>query len=173
MDTRVRVWDVRKKGCIYSYKGHTGKVNALLFSPDGKWLSSGGDDGSVKIWELSSGRLIQDFSLHTGPVTSLQYHPNELLLASGSMDRTAKFWDLEQFGVVDGSQPEATGVRQIKFHPDGACLFSGNYYGNFPLKNSFNYCVLARARFTRVSPHPWLGALAMLRDGASGLGQVG
>ena len=125
LDTRVRVWDVRKKGCIFSYKGHTGKVNALLFSPDGKWLSSSGDDGYIKLWELSSGKLMQDFSSHTGPITSLEYHPNELLLASGSQDRTTKFWDLEQFRLVDESQPEATSVRKLTFHPNEKCLFTG------------------------------------------------
>jgi len=43
------MWDVRKKGCIFGYKGHSSPVNSLKFSPDGQWIASGGDDAIVKV----------------------------------------------------------------------------------------------------------------------------
>ena len=49
LDTNLKVWDIRRKGCIQAYKGHTGAINALRFSPDGRWLVSGSDDGLVKV----------------------------------------------------------------------------------------------------------------------------
>lgn len=45
----LQLWDVRKKGCIFGYKGHNGTVNSLKFSPDGQWIASGGDDNFVKV----------------------------------------------------------------------------------------------------------------------------
>lgn len=43
------MWDIRKKGCIFGYKGHNSTVNSLKFSPDGQWIASGGEDNFVKV----------------------------------------------------------------------------------------------------------------------------
>lgn len=48
-----QVWDIRRKGCIQTYKGQAGAVNALRFSPDGQWLVCGSEDGSVKVYSSS------------------------------------------------------------------------------------------------------------------------
>jgi katanin p80 WD40 repeat-containing subunit B1 len=49
VDSHVRLWDLRRKGCLYTYKGHTGAINSLKFSPDSKWIASASDDNSIKV----------------------------------------------------------------------------------------------------------------------------
>lgn len=34
------------------YLGHTGHINQVVFSPEGKLLASGGDDGTVRLWSV-------------------------------------------------------------------------------------------------------------------------
>jgi katanin p80 WD40 repeat-containing subunit B1 len=44
-----QLWDIRRKGCIFTYKGHKLTVNSLKFSPDGQWIASAGEEGLVKV----------------------------------------------------------------------------------------------------------------------------
>ncbi|XP_015066174.1 katanin p80 WD40 repeat-containing subunit B1 homolog isoform X2 [Solanum pennellii] len=125
MDTNLKIWDIRKKGCIHTYKGHTRGISTIRFSPDGRWVVSGGFDNVVKVWDLTAGKLLHDFKFHEGHIRSIDFHPLEFLLATGSADRTVNFWDLETFELIGSTRREAAGVRSITFHPEGRTLFCG------------------------------------------------
>jgi len=75
-------------------RGH--RPLALAFSPDGRWVASGGKDCAVKVWDAQTGKLLQTFKSHIDQVTRLVFfqRPEELWLASGSRDGTVKLWDL-------------------------------------------------------------------------------
>src|SRR5262245_30217526 len=47
--------DARKPDRILRV-GHKGTVQALAFSPDGRWLASGGDDSNIILWNVPAGR---------------------------------------------------------------------------------------------------------------------
>lgn len=50
----IQLHEVRTGNLIRTFKGHTGMVSALAFSPDGKKLASGAWDSTVLIWDLAS-----------------------------------------------------------------------------------------------------------------------
>lgn len=54
LDKSIKLWDMRRKGCIFTYKGHTDTVNCLKFSPDGQWIASAGAEGIVKVIKRTS-----------------------------------------------------------------------------------------------------------------------
>ncbi|XP_065877402.1 katanin p80 WD40 repeat-containing subunit B1 homolog KTN80.2-like isoform X2 [Euphorbia lathyris] len=110
---------------MHTYRGHTRGISTIRFTPDGRWVVSGGYDNVVKVWDLTAGKLLHDFKFHEGHITSLEFHPLEFLLATGSADSTVKLWDLETFELIGSTRPEATGVRTMTFHPDGRTLFCG------------------------------------------------
>jgi katanin p80 WD40 repeat-containing subunit B1 len=49
LDTNVKVWDIRRKACLQTYRGHLQGIKTAKFTPDGRWLVSGGEDGIVKV----------------------------------------------------------------------------------------------------------------------------
>lgn len=56
-DHTVKIWDLRQRNnqAVFTFAEHTSEVKDVAISPDGRWVASGGIDGSLKIWEISSG----------------------------------------------------------------------------------------------------------------------
>ena len=69
--------------------GHGYSVNSVSFSPDGKFLVSGGHDTTVKIWDSASGMCLQTLEGHGYYVNSVSFSPDGRFLVSGSEDSSS------------------------------------------------------------------------------------
>jgi len=49
-DSSVKLWDLRQKQTVSSFRGHDMQVNCLEITPDGKWFASGAQDSLVKVF---------------------------------------------------------------------------------------------------------------------------
>ncbi len=56
----VDLWKVDNGEKIATLTGHTGWVNAVAFSPDGRRLVSGGNDETLRIWDVTPYRAIPE-----------------------------------------------------------------------------------------------------------------
>jgi WD40 repeat protein/serine/threonine protein kinase len=59
-DSTVKVWDSHSGDLVHSFRGHTGLVGSLAFSPKGRWLFSGSRDKNVKVWDLTQLKEVPD-----------------------------------------------------------------------------------------------------------------
>jgi katanin p80 WD40 repeat-containing subunit B1 len=108
-DKTIRIWDIRRKGCIQTYIGHLDQINVMRISPDGKWLASGGNDGLVKVimrhiynqlWDMTAGKLLHTFSLEETSISSLNFHPAEFTLAASTLPGRLLTMDLHNFSTT-------------------------------------------------------------------------
>src|SRR5206468_3812283 len=74
-------------------KGHTGYVNSVCYSPDGRRLASASDDRTVIVWDATTGQEALSLKGHTGRVESVCFSPDGQRLASASIDGTVVVWD--------------------------------------------------------------------------------
>jgi WD40 repeat protein len=77
---------------------HAGAVFALAYSPDGRYLASGGEDRLIRLWDATSGRCLLRLSGHTSRVQALAFHPGGVKLASTGLDGTVRLWNVEGSG---------------------------------------------------------------------------
>ena len=97
-DNVIKLWDISGK-LLHKFEGHTGVVNSLTFSPDGKQILSGSTDNTIKLWDIS-GKLLHTFKGHTSAVNSVAFSHDGKFIISGSSDTTIKIWDVEKRALV-------------------------------------------------------------------------
>src|SRR5437868_6162179 len=77
------------------FKGHTGLVYSVAFSPDGKLLATAGVDKTVRLWNPADGKEVKNLGGHKEPVYWVAFSPDGTLLASSSNDAMIKIWDVQ------------------------------------------------------------------------------
>jgi WD40 repeat protein/tRNA A-37 threonylcarbamoyl transferase component Bud32 len=86
----VRLWDV-ETGEETTWRGHTGPVRGLAFSPTAPLLATGGDDGTVRLWDLT-GRKAPPRLIELGPspggVRAVAFTPDGRYLATANGNGT-------------------------------------------------------------------------------------
>ena len=108
----------------FTLRGHTDKIWATAFSPEGQVLASASHDGTVKVWEVANGRLLHTLTNHRAAVHAVAFSPDGRWLASGGRDRMIRLWDPpsgREHAVLSGHQDA---VRCVAFPHKGGKLAS-------------------------------------------------
>lgn len=93
-DDTIRLIDLRSYRQINSIECPGWRhVNAVAFSPDGRWLVFGGDPGNVGVVEVASRELAMRFSGHEAPVFNVGFFPDGKRIYSSGLDCTCLVWN--------------------------------------------------------------------------------
>ena len=112
---------------VITQLGHSGSIDSVSYSPDGRYIASGSADASIKLWDAASGRLIRTFIGHSGNITAITFSPNGKYLASASWDRTIKMWDVASDKEITTFTGHSRIITSVAFSPDGNTIVSGSW----------------------------------------------
>ena len=94
VDGKITIWDAQRKSLFTELKENSQQkeVRGLAFSPDGKYLVSGGFDNKVKIYDVMNNFNLTEELEHNDKVVSVKWHPDLPIIISTSADKTARLW---------------------------------------------------------------------------------
>ena len=104
----------------------TGNINAISFSPDGKLVASGYNDGMVRLWQVSTEELVNEFRDHSKAIFSIVFSPDGRSLATSSEDGSIFLRDLSTEKVLKHLKLHTEAVYSLAFSPDGKKLASSS-----------------------------------------------
>jgi WD40 repeat protein len=122
----VRLWDVGTGSVLQALEGHTSRIDAVTFSPDGKTVASASYDKTVRLWDVGTGAALQTLEGHMSWIDAVTFSPDGKTVASASGDETVRLWDAGTGAILQTLKGHTDWVRAVAFSPDGKTVASAS-----------------------------------------------
>src|SRR5262249_29219898 len=121
----LSVWDPSGPDRVGHLSGPK-SVRALAFSPDGKALAAGGEDGEVRLLDWPTGKERRRFANLPVGVESLAFAPDGATLAAATLG-SLRLWDVRTGNVLWKNEANTS---RVVFSPDGKTLATAGSEAN-------------------------------------------
>lgn len=110
---------------LITYKGHSGPVIGVAWSPNGKWLVSCGNDGTVQEWDAQSGAVRWNVRVDSFAF-AVAWSPNGAKIAAGGGSGSVFILDATTGHTLATYQGHITFIEGLAWSPDSKYVASGS-----------------------------------------------
>ena len=117
----LKTCDLKSGNVLKSFRGHF--INTVAYSPSGKWIAIGSDDGYVGLFDAKTLKLVNSFRAPEH-VNKVVFSPSGKALLSGSYDGTIKIWNTQDGSLIGILQHDKS-VDGLAVLNDGRIISGG------------------------------------------------
>lgn len=83
--------------------GHSGKIEVITYSPDGKYLISSDSQGYIIFWDMVNQKLIQKIKAHNSKISNITFNKRGNLMLTSTETGDLKIWDWRKYKELNGT----------------------------------------------------------------------
>jgi WD40 repeat protein/serine/threonine protein kinase/pSer/pThr/pTyr-binding forkhead associated (FHA) protein len=101
----IKLWNIAAAQVERTFEGSLAAVRSVVFSPDGRFFLSGGDDQQLKLWEVATGRCLRTLEGHQSGIQTIA------LSSEGQYALSADASTLHWWAVHSTDEPDLAPLR--------------------------------------------------------------
>ena len=132
----LKIWDSHTYELIHKWYVRKGKIEALCYSSDAKYIVTG-HCKNVRIWDSYTHVLVCKFECDDA--RAICFSPNSKQLVCGSSSTSSiKIWDIETKTLINMLQGHSHNITKVCYSSNGKLIVSSSYDGTIKIWNSIN-----------------------------------
>lgn len=119
----MRVFDLQDESAEPDLlQGYKENIRAALWSEDGKYIMSGGEDKAIRLWDTRNMTEVKKVDLPQSVTSMVLSKDGSILVVT--YDRTISFWNPERMELIK-SFVAPTPIFSASLHPSKSCFVAG------------------------------------------------
>jgi WD40 repeat protein/tRNA A-37 threonylcarbamoyl transferase component Bud32 len=126
---QTRIWHAETSLALTAPMHHPSPVQALAFSPDGRWLFTGSEDGKSRLFSTVTGEAVGNLMVGAGNVCSARFSRDGRCVLTAHNGNGARLWEMPAKGV-GAMLPIRSRITSLEYSPNGDSLLAANAIGD-------------------------------------------
>ena len=133
MDWNVRIRQLPGGDTVRTFQGHTTSVHSgVAFSPDGRYVLSGGTEAATRLWNRQTGEQVREFLGSSSGTMTIAFSPDgsNILTTIGLPNPAALLWNTDTGELLREFKWSGSWAMGAVFSPDGTKIATHEQVGN-------------------------------------------